>query len=79
MCVCVRVCGLHVLNDDALVFVAAFVTLRQGEGVAITEAGFQFLLMDMQAQLWVLLKQYVHLAEDDAGEPQEVHSSHRHR
>lgn len=45
-------------------FQRAGLLVRSGETSKLTEAGFQFLLMDTNSQLWQIVREYISAAED---------------
>ncbi|KAK3233904.1 hypothetical protein CYMTET_55819 [Cymbomonas tetramitiformis] len=50
-----------------ILYQSAGLMAAEGDSSAITDQGFQFLLLDMQAQLWTLLREYITAAERDGG------------
>nr|KAJ0213419.1 hypothetical protein LSAT_V11C400177860 [Lactuca sativa] len=46
------------------VFQRGLLSQRDNEGSRLTESGFQFLLMDTNAQLWYIIREYISNSED---------------
>lgn len=46
------------------VFQRGLLSQRDREGALLTESGFQFLLMDTNAQLWYIIREYISNSED---------------
>ncbi|XP_071706463.1 general transcription and DNA repair factor IIH subunit TFB2-like [Rutidosis leptorrhynchoides] len=46
------------------VFQRGLLSQREREGPRLTESGFQFLLMDTNAQLWYIIREYISNSED---------------
>lgn len=58
--------GSHEPQNPVIVqtFQRAGLLTRDGESLKLTEAGFQFLLMDTNSQLWQIVREYISAAED---------------
>ncbi|XP_020247553.1 RNA polymerase II transcription factor B subunit 2 isoform X1 [Asparagus officinalis] len=54
------------------VFQRGLLSSRENEAVRLTENGFQFLLMDTNAQLWYIVREYISSSEDRGVDPTEL-------
>ncbi|WOK92805.1 RNA polymerase II transcription factor B subunit 2 isoform X4 [Canna indica] len=54
------------------VFQRGLLSSRENETPKLTENGFQFLLMDTNAQLWYIIREYISTAEDRGVDPTDL-------
>lgn len=54
------------------VFQRGLLSARENEAAKLTENGFQFLLMDTNAQLWYIIREYISSSEDRGVEPTDL-------
>ncbi|XP_064957145.1 general transcription and DNA repair factor IIH subunit TFB2-like isoform X3 [Musa acuminata AAA Group] len=54
------------------VFQRGLLSARENEPPKLTENGFQFLLMDTNAQLWYIIREYISTAEDRGVDPTDL-------
>lgn len=54
------------------VFQRGLLSTRDNEAPKLTENGFQFLLMDTNAQLWYIIREYISSAEDRGVDPTDL-------
>ncbi|PKU79818.1 general transcription and DNA repair factor IIH subunit TFB2 [Dendrobium catenatum] len=54
------------------VFQRGLLSSRENEAPRLTENGFQFLLMDTNAQLWYIIREYITTSEDRGIEPTDL-------
>ena len=54
------------------VFQRGLLTQREKEAPRLTESGFQFLLMDTNAQLWYIMREYISNSEERGVDPADL-------
>ncbi|KAG2687564.1 hypothetical protein I3760_09G057700 [Carya illinoinensis] len=63
---------LNISPSMMKVFQRGLLSQREKEAPRLTESGFQFLLMDMNAQLWYIIREYISNSEERGVDPADL-------